>query len=248
MKSAIEMEPVFTHALRDELLQFAKARRRRRPLWFLGAAGAVSVLVGAGVATAAILGLPGSPVSTSLTEQIVVEGSGSGHAELGTVPSDATHVAVEFTCLSAGGYRVATIQITCASLDVGSRSFFDLPIDDLEGSAITIQTSDSRAWKVTAAYIDRKTSPWAVNAKGETYGVINEVGTPDLIAVEMQAGGVGYVRATDLAFANGDPEAHDFRSPDEALRWQEVAAGTSVLLPAFESDGLTQIGVFLVSR
>jgi hypothetical protein len=49
--------------------------------------------------------------------------------------------------------------------------------------ATVIRAVDGERWRLTAAYAQVHTSPWAVNANGQTYGVANDNGTPDLPAV-----------------------------------------------------------------
>lgn len=85
---------------------------------------------------------------------------------------------------------------------------------------------------------------WPVNARGQTYGSNASVGPegnePDLILVEATNGRTGYVLKTDL---NGPMP----KTPEEALAWQEARKGQPPReIPVYLSDGVTQIGVFLV--
>ena len=99
---------------------------------------------------------------------------------------------------------------------------------------------------MTATWVLAETTEWAVNADGYTYGVINENGEPDLIAVMTTDNQPGYVWRTDLNDANGTTAAESFTSPEDALRWQEANAGVVRHIPVYESDGTTQIGAFQV--
>ena len=66
-------------------------------------------------------------------------------------------------------------------------------------------------------YVNRVTTPWGTNASGQTYGVSNQNGTPDLVAVIIDQGKVqGYVKASDLDSASGNYVVH---SPAQALAW-----------------------------
>jgi hypothetical protein len=79
-----------------------------------------------------------------------------------------------------------------------------------------------------------------VNADGLTYGVPNDQGTPDLVAVFATNGKTGYVYAKDL----NEPSP---ANPSQALQWQNSPLVT-IHLPVYEPDGKTQIGVFDVRR
>ncbi|WP_106814226.1 hypothetical protein [Microbacterium timonense] len=76
--------------------------------------------------------------------------------------------------------------------------------------------------------------------------MINESGEPDLIAVISTDNQPGYVRRDDLNDADGTTAAESFKSPEDALRWQERNAGIVRYIPVYESDGETRIGMFQV--
>jgi hypothetical protein len=122
---------------------------------------------------------------------------------------------------------------------------FELPAAD---AGVQITTGPDASWKLTATYVDATKTPWAHNSRGLTYGVVNGDGSPDLIAVVTDDGQAGYVYADQLAEADGDAAARRFRSPAEALTWQEKVAGTVVRVPVYESDGKTRVGEFTVQR
>ena len=79
-----------------------------------------------------------------------------------------------------------------------------------------------------------------MNADGLTFGVANDEGTPDLVAVIATNGKTGYVYAKDL----NEPAP---ANPSQALQWQNSPLVT-IHLPVYEPDGKTQIGVFDVRR
>ena len=87
-------------------------------------------------------------------------------------------------------------------------------------------------------------NPWATNARGETYGVWNQDGTPDLVAVVIDQGELqGYVKASDLNCASGLDAVH---SPTEALAWDKSSEDRDISVPVYKSDGTTVIGTFVM--
>jgi hypothetical protein len=86
---------------------------------------------------------------------------------------------------------------------------------------------------------------WPKNARGQTYGSAADAKSPqdepDLIRATATNGLTGYVLKTDL----DGPEP---RTPEGALSQQAAQAGKDQVIPVYESDGITQIGVFVVSQ
>jgi hypothetical protein len=93
--------------------------------------------------------------------------------------------------------------------------------------------------------VNQVITSWGTNAKGETYGVQNENGTPDLIAVVIDHGTThGYIEASEENCADGG----DVRSPAEALEWDKVSQRRNISIPVYESDGTTVIGTFVIGN
>lgn len=110
---------------------------------------------------------------------------------------------------------------------------------------VTITTSGQVTWRLSATYINRVITPWKTNGHGETYGVPDVNGFPDLIAVVFDDGrNQGYVKSTDLncAQSGGTPPS----SPDQALARQKALAGRSIAVAVYKSNGTTKIGTFYV--
>ena len=87
--------------------------------------------------------------------------------------------------------------------------------------------------------ITATSSLWPINARGQTYGITVDNQEADLVRVAATNNKVGYSFRTGL---NGPTPS----SPEEALRWQAEQAGKSRVVPVYESDGATQIGVFSI--
>jgi len=109
---------------------------------------------------------------------------------------------------------------------------------------------------------------YEVNANGLTYGSVktsdSPANEPDLIAVvttndlttadvsrlseaaaakiETGGGTPGYVLKKDLAEADGS----NVKNPAEAVKWMEGGAKIDHVVPVYKSDGVTQIGQFVV--
>ncbi|MCX8456655.1 hypothetical protein [Paenarthrobacter ureafaciens] len=84
------------------------------------------------------------------------------------------------------------------------------------------------------------------NESGLSYGVPTEINgrlaEPDLIRAYATNGKLGFIKNTERKVATGDPSL--FKSPQEALRWQESRGDGPVTVPVYDLDGITQIGIF----
>ncbi len=82
---------------------------------------------------------------------------------------------------------------------------------------------------------------WPTNERGQTYGTPQETAAgyhePDLMRVIATNGKTGYALSAELA----GPQPS---TPEEALEWQAERGSESRTIPVYESDGVTQIGVF----
>lgn len=85
-----------------------------------------------------------------------------------------------------------------------------------------------------------KPDTWPTNARGQTYGSSGQANTvtgePDLIAAIATNGKTGYVLRTDM-------ELPAPANPSEAVA-RNTAPPTTI--PVYQTDGLTQIGVFII--
>ncbi len=94
---------------------------------------------------------------------------------------------------------------------------------------------------------------YPTNASGLTYGSAaaaapHPENEPDLILVVSNEGSEGYVYKTDLDEATGSTAASTFRSPDDALAWQEdrIKQGP-VVISVYQEDGQVRIGTFTIA-
>lgn len=245
MNTSPRVRPEFAAALRAQLIAHVAGDRpwwRRRGILGGAAAVAAAVVLAPGLAIAVNHVLPGATEQTALGDPVGGSASGRSQIVLGRVPDDATDVVLALTCNTEGTFRFADgSSLVCGDGDEGSTATVTLPLDP----TVTIDASPGAAWTAEATFVNSISHPWATNARGETYGVTNSQGDPDLISAIATNGKQGYVRSSDLEKANG---AQAFSSPEEALEWQSETAGTTVALPVYTFDGETQIGEFVIER
>lgn len=190
----------------------------------------------------AVAGPPGADKVVELSDARTHDGSGTETVRLGAVPAGATAVQTSLTCLSPGQIRwPGGASMTCSAAEVPSTSQLsvDLPGD---GDELVIRAGAGTSWQIETTYVRVETTDWGVNANGDTYGVTNDHGTPELVAVVATNGREAYVYADDLDGVSNTAAT----SPEEALEQQEAQGGETVTIPAYESDGETVVGEFAV--
>lgn len=254
------LDPVYAAALRQVLTEriansgapvSPPARLRR---WWHGLTRrtAIGVLASAGIAIAgtaayaiAVTTLPGGTVTTPLAAPVTVIRSGVATVDLGPRPAGVTSAVVEVSCLSAGriGWPDGSSS-TCTAADAARQGPPPYAVMPLAASqhTLTFTAGPNVRWQVTARYAASSETAWKVNNKGDTYGVSNSHGDPDLIAALATNGRQGYVYRTDLDYAGGPPPT----SPAEAAARTKANQGKTFTVPVYASDGTTQIGLFLV--
>ncbi|MFC4241801.1 peptidase M56 family protein [Gryllotalpicola reticulitermitis] len=254
------MDPTFSEGLRRVLVRQVETapRRRRRSGWRWGIGGlVVAGLLGSGAAFASQLWVqPGADAHTALASPVTATETGTATIRLGARPKGANEVAMEFSPLDAGSYFLgvggAALIVDPAqdpASDINSATPYYLQPFQLNAgqTSITITTSPSTLhWKATFTWVSARTTPWAVNAAGETYGEQNAKGSPDLIAVTATNGKTGYVYSKQLDDVDGTTAAGTFTNPQQALQWQKTHHGGDI--PVFTSNGKTKIGVFHVGQ
>lgn len=194
---------------------------------------------------------PGQTRVTHLSGPVTMTGSGTLTVQLGEKPAGATGVGMVLDCLSAGDFVYPDgAGMICDETDAGTeitdpeefmaRAYvISLPKGSEE---IEITAAEDASWRLTWAYVSTEVTEWGVNANGDTFGVENENGTPDLIAVIATNGRSGYAFADDLEAAGGPPPT----SPEDALVQQQERLGMTFSVPVYESDGETVIGEFVI--
>lgn len=183
--------------------------------------------------------LPGGTEITTYGAPVTATYTGTATLDLGERPEEATGVDIELTCLSSGEltYPDGASQ-QCSAADGGEENPGWVVALGPGVEEVTITATAGASWRATTTYVSTRTTAWGVNAKGDTYGVENQSGTPDLIGVVATNGRTGYAYSEDLENASGPPPT----SPEEAYARQSANAGTTFSVPVYESDGRTRIG------
>jgi hypothetical protein len=248
-----QMDETFSAALRDVLVEQAQGvgpagagssrRWPARPRRWIAGLGTATVLAVAGggiaYATGAFTTLPGGAVVTALASPVIANGSGTQTVQLGAPPAGTTAINIAFTCLTAGEFTFADgASFTCGNADTRSQSpttTYTMPIAQGQDST-TITATPKARWRLVATYASVTTSAWGINARGQTYGVQNQHGIPDLVAVSATNHRIGYVYANQL------------NPPPPKTRAQALAQNTAPprTVTVYDSDGKTPIGKFVI--
>jgi hypothetical protein len=243
------MDEPYAAALRGLLVEQVQgpgspSRGSSRSRRWLARAGVVLVLAAGGggiaYATGAWTTPPGGNRITDLSSPVTATGTGRQTVDLGTPPRGATAINISFTCLTAGTFTFADgASVQCDSADLRRRSppvvTYTMPIARGRNGTTITATPHAR-WRLIATYASVATTAWGVNANGQSYGVQNQRGIPDLIAVMATNHRTGYVYADQL---NTSPP----KTPSEAIAQNNPPPRT---LTVYESDGKTPIGKFVV--
>jgi hypothetical protein len=251
----LHVDDTFSQALRAELVarveKTSPVRKIKRTRVWLGAgilAGA-GVLGGVGAAAAGLFVTPGGNQVTPLSTPTAASYEGTATVELGEPPEGTTGIQMDFTCLTAGRfeYQDGSSSI-CSAADAGTRGGWSGYLVKLAPGqhSVTFTTDPGNRWQVTAKYVNWEVTDWAVNADGNTYGMENENGSPDMIAVMATNGKRGYAYRTEMEEADGTAAMKTFKSPQDAVGWQEARRGKSFSVAVYDADGKTVIGEFVI--
>jgi hypothetical protein len=205
-------------------------------------------LVAGGVALATgMFSPPGAPVDSPLANIVTATRTGTATIDLGTPPSTSTDLSLSLTCLTVGSFYFPNgSSENCDTADMSKSPLYRTASEVVPLTpgvdSVTITSSANHSWTLQATYVNQVITPWGVNAKGETYGVENQSGTPDLIAVVIDQGTVhGYVEESELSCAAGGV----VNSPAEALKWDKESQNRNISIPVYGSNGTTLIGTFI---
>jgi hypothetical protein len=257
----LRVDDQFSNALRAELVSRVRkaspSRRRARSRLWLGAGvlAGTGLLGGIGAAAAGLFVTPGGQQVTPLSAPIEGTFTGTATVELGDAPEGATGIRMELTCLTPGRLEIGSAgeSLTCNAADVGptprSRPNSWGVSELLPGQdSVTITADPTMSWRISAKYVNEETTDWGVNADGDTYGMENENGSPDMIAVIATNGKRGYSYRTELEEADGTAAMKTFKSPADAVAWQESVRGKTFSVRVYDVTGKTVIGEFVIER
>lgn len=213
--SATKMDTDFAQGVRAELAAIGtknsglqRHQRRTRTLAFgLSALALVGATTGAAIV---VFNLPGATTVTPLGSVVTASNTGTGNIDLGPAPSNATGVVIDLTCVSdVGQLALLTVPsagstgpdgagVDCAGSEGRTIRVEDGLLPPVGTTSITITADPSTAWKATAQYATSTATGWGVNVDGQSYGVPNVHGVPDLTPARASNGEWGYVYNKDL--------------------------------------------------
>jgi len=238
-----EMNSEFARAVRAELIAIGtKSSRLQRQQWRTrGLALTIGALALAGATTGAAVivnNFPGATTVAPLGQIVTATHTGTATLDLGPAPAHAGAVIVDLTCLSSEGTvsvptnpqsegrgeQPGSAEGDCAL--VRNPTHIDNGLLPASGTtSITITATPGTSWKATAQYASSSTTPWGVNARGQTYGVPNVHGLPDLTPAQATNGKQGYIATEELLAMDHDG-----------------------YINVYESDGSTVIGKFPIGN
>jgi hypothetical protein len=229
------LDPILSKAIEDELAALGTAesrlqrhQRRERGVAAAAAGFAVVALITGG---AIVIGsFPGETTTSPLGTVVTGSFEGTAVIDLGEVPTGAGAVILDITCTAGGTIEVATVQENqSATWDCSNPTrentthIVDGRLPEAGSTSITITADPGTVWSVTAQYASRVATEWKTNANGQTYGVPNDDGTPDLVPAQATNGRIGYI------------------VPGDTL---SLGFGVDGTINVYESDGTTVIGQF----
>lgn len=222
--AAIERELA---ALGTPASQLQRRQRRTRGISILaGSLAMTGALTGAAVI---VNGLPGATTTSPLGEPVSGSHVGTANVDLGPVPAESEVVILDVTCTEGGTITVPlagpgnrTVDWNCSDpLLTGTVHITDGLLPSPGTTHITITADPGTEWTVTARYGSSVTTEWGVNSNGQTYGVPNDNGVPDLVAAQATNGAQGYYLDAEMMAFEGEG-----------------------FINVYESDGTTVIGKF----
>ncbi|MCU1407337.1 MAG: hypothetical protein JWQ43_3640 [Glaciihabitans sp.] len=214
-----QMDTGFASGVRAELTAIGTRRsglqrlqRRTRALALgVGALALAGATTGAAVVVA---NLPGATTVAPLGSSVSATFTGTGQIDLGPAPDNATSVLVDLSC-DVGQLALLTVPdadsagpawagVDCAGSDGDVVHVDDGLLPPAGSTSITVTADDGTTWTATAQYATSSTTDWGTNADGQSYGVANVHGVPDLTRARADNGEWGYVYSAEAMATEGE--------------------------------------------
>jgi hypothetical protein len=228
------MDTNFAQGVRAELAAIGTKnsrlqRHQRRTRALALSIGAVALLGATTGAAVVINNRPGTTTVAPLGNIVTATHTGTASIDLGSAPANATVVVIDLTCVSGDGL-ITALTLPSAGFEgpggsgvyceVGRTAHIEDGLPPAAGTtSITITADPGTTWNAAAQYATSTTTDWGVNANGQTYGVPNLNGIPDLTPARASNGELGYIFTEDV--------------------WAMDQEG---FINVYESDGTTIIG------
>lgn len=202
-----DMHPDTAAAIRSELSAIGTRhsnlqRRQRRARIAVSIAAVAAVAVTTSAAALVVAGLPGTTTTAAVGRTTTVTHTGPARVDIGDAPEGAGAVIVEVTCRNdVGMVTVPTAGQGASGVHCRMRQTMrvvDGRLPEHGTTTFSVEASAGTRWTATLQYATAVTSAWGVNGRGQTYGVPNASGQPDLVPATADNGRKGWIRSTDV--------------------------------------------------
>lgn len=185
--------------------------------------------------------MPGLAIDTAYTDPVTMTHTGTATVDLGPRPPETEEIVFSVECLSPGqvtlpyGITACTNDESAAALSAGTENYIPL---DPEQDSLVIKAPEETRYRITTRYAISDVTDWKMNANGQTYGLKNRNGTPDLVPVTTSKDEAGWAYADDIEEVGGfqtGPPKNAKSTPGPTLK-------KDTTVPVYKSDGSTLIG------
>ncbi|PZF58724.1 hypothetical protein DEI81_14445 [Curtobacterium sp. MCBD17_013] len=223
---SIDMQPQTALAIRAELAAIGTRasglqRRQRRARVTAALVGVAAVGLTTSAAALVASGVPGSTTTAAIGAATTATHTGPALVDIGKAPDRAGAVIVDITCLNhVGMVKVSTVDGGGAGYscrDGGSMHVTDGRTPAEGRSRFSIEASPGTRWRAVLRYASSVTSVWGLNAEGQTYGVENKHGHPDLVPATADNGREGWVFWNDVDLAEETATVDVYESDGETV-------------------------------
>jgi len=239
-----DMHPDAAATIRDELASIGTPgsrlqRAQRRTRVTASVVGVAAVALATSAAALVVTGMPGSTATDALGSTTTVTRTGPALVDIGRAPETAGAVIVDVTCLSDSGMvQVSTgdgttgAGVSCSGDGQHRLHVVDGQLPAAGTTTFPVSSSPGTRWHAVLQYASSVTSRWSVNAKGQTFGIENQHGHPDLVPGRADDGRLGWVLWSETAGADQPGTVDVYESDGETVIGHQTAeAGTMPEVP-----------------
>jgi hypothetical protein len=239
-----DMRPGAAATIREELASIGTPgsrlqRAQRRTRVTASVVGVAAVALATSAAALVVTGMPGSTATDALGPTTTVTRTGPALVDIGRAPETAGAVIVDVTCLSDSGMvQVSTgdgttgAGVSCSGDGQHRLHVVDGQLPAAGTTTFPVSSSPGTRWHAVLQYASSVTSRWSVNAKGQTFGIENQHGHPDLVPGRADDGRLGWVLWSETAGADQPGTVDVYESDGETVIGHQTAeAGTLPELP-----------------
>jgi hypothetical protein len=239
-----DMRPGAAATIRAELASIGTPdsrlqRAQRRTRVTASVVGVAAVALATSAAALVVTGMPGSTATDALGPTTTATRTGPALVDIGRAPETAGAVIVDVTCLSDSGMvQVSTgdgttgAGVSCSGDGPHRLHVVDGQLPSAGTTTFPVSSSPGTRWHAVLQYASSVTSRWSVNAKGQTFGIENQHGHPDLVPGRADDGRLGWVLWSETAGADEPGTVDVYESDGETVIGHQTAdAGTMPEVP-----------------